>query len=802
MTRGPLRWAFLAAALAAGCNSLFGIHEGTPRPMCVDDQTIDDMEDGDEWICRRFGGRTGGWYAFGDGSSTGALTPKTNPNKGLPPTHVEDGARGTSQYAAHFSGSGFTKFGAIMGFVMFDPAQPFDAAGRGGITFWMRSNAPVGIDFPTEETVPIEEGGLCKNGCNDHFTFPITTPAPGWFKYDVPFNALRGGGGSATWNPRHLYGVNFRVPANVTFDVWVDDVAFYNCAGPECAPSCTDPRFPRSCAAMDGQRSTCQPLETDCAAVASWCQGPLLIDDLEDSDPAICQTGGRSGQWIVSGDGTSTDLTPPPDGDFVPEPIPGGRGTSHHAARLHGAGFSGWGADMGVTLMDVATGEGRPYDASQFGGITFWMKSDVPVSVGFSVPETIPVGEPFGTCDDGGVFDNCYNDFVFEAGPTGNEWIERTIPFAAVEQQAVQRLHAGGRNLVPGSANWDPTRLLDIVFSAHYSAFDVWVDDLRFSPCQTDCTFACRAEQPVVCPASAGLPAGCWPPGTDCSKPRERIRNTAVWGSGPEDVWVVGYSMTTLQGSLRHWKSSAWVPVAPPPTTGGSTTVPPVWGVWGSSASDVWAVADRGAILSWNGSAWSSEGGSATTPPFSAVGGAGPRDVWAVQAPGTMLHRTDAGWVPTATGTALQIQGVWGIGPGNVWAVSDQGTILHWDGALWSASTVGALPFAAVWGSPSGDVWAVGAAGAVAHLTGSVWSAASSGTAQYLRGVWGRAPDDVWAVGDVGTIIHWDGVQWAPVPSGTTERLLGVWGSGPADVWAVGQEVILRWDGHAWSVQR
>ena len=51
MARHAFLLAFTAAALAAGCNSVFGIDEGTPRPMCVDFLTIDDMEDRDGFIC-------------------------------------------------------------------------------------------------------------------------------------------------------------------------------------------------------------------------------------------------------------------------------------------------------------------------------------------------------------------------------------------------------------------------------------------------------------------------------------------------------------------------------------------------------------------------------------------------------------------------------------------------------------------------------------------------------------------------------------------------------------------------------
>ncbi|HEX7507330.1 MAG TPA: hypothetical protein VF550_11205, partial [Polyangia bacterium] len=483
--------AILAAMLSTGCNSLFGIHEGTPRPMCTDGLMIDDMEDGDGFICPT-NGRTGVWYDFGDGTP-GELTPRSDSNVLFTPTRIEDGSRGSSRYAARFAGSGFTAYGAFMGFALMNPPKAFDAGGLGGITFWMKSNVPVSVELPTLETAPIRDGGQCVDdatpgGCNQHFSFEITAPAPGWLPYQIPFNALSGGG-TAIWNPSHLLNVNFHVPQDTAFEVWIDDVAFYTCAGPECQPTCTDHQFPVSCRTGNGLRSSCEPLGTDCSAVAGWCADRLLIDDMEDGDATICHSGNRDGSWYVADDGTSTDLTPAAGTSFVQTAIPGGRGTSHQAARLRGAGFTGWGAQMGFSL--------NSYDASQVSGIKFWMKSDAPVDVGFPIPTTVPANEEAGgACQDSATERNCNFHFAFDVGASGNEWVERSVPFAALRQ--TEPYHGHG-NLIPGSAMWDPTRLLGVHFGTHLSTFDIWIDDVRFYSCQAEsCLPTCPGET-VAC---------------------------------------------------------------------------------------------------------------------------------------------------------------------------------------------------------------------------------------------------------------------------------------------------------------
>jgi hypothetical protein len=776
--------AIVGATLTTGCNSLFGIHEGAPRSLCADSLMIDDMEDGDGSICPT-NGRTGGWYDFGDGTPTGELTQRSDVNGRFAPTRIEDGSRGASRYAARFAGSGFTYWGAIMGFDLLFPPKAYDASGLGGITFWMKSNVPVSVDFPTSDTTQIKDGGDCVDAvtpdrCDHHFSFQITAPVLGWFAYQIPFNALSGGG-SAIWNPSHLFGVHFRVPPGMAFEVWIDDVAFYQCAGPECQPTC-NPQYQVSCRIGNGSRSSCMPLGTDCSAVANWCADLLLIDDMEDGDAEICKSGKRDGYWYVVDDNTSTNLTPAAGTTFVQTAIPGGRGTSHQAARFTGSGFTSWGAQMGFSS--------NAYDASQVGGIKFSMKSDVPVIVGFPIPATSPASETAGgTCQDSPTARDCDEHFAFTVGASDNAWVERTVPFAALRQTAP--FHGIG-NLIPGSAMWDPSQLLGIYFGTHLSTFDIWIDDVRFYTCQTEsCLPSCPNVTDVACPALGGRPADCWPAGTDCSKPPERVILWAVWGSSPADVWTVGYRSSTLAGTLLHWNGAAW-------SADTSSAPPAMFGVWGSGPTDLWAMGDQGTILHGDGSTWLATAIGTST--FNSIWGSGPSDVWAIKSTSTILHWNGTVW-STDTSAAGYLSAVWGSGPHDVWAVGDKGTVLHGDGSAWSTTTTGEGHFlAGVWGTSAHDVWTVGGAGAIVHWDGSAWRVFSGDTALSLNGVWGASQSDVWAVGDNGTIVHWDGLAWHALPSGTKQRLTAVWGSGAGDVWAVGHNnTILHWDGALWS---
>ncbi|MDB4975738.1 MAG: hypothetical protein JWN48_4079 [Myxococcaceae bacterium] len=80
-----------------------------------------------------------------------------------------------------------------------------------------------------------------------------------------------------------------------------------------------------------------------------------------------------------------------------------------------------------------------------------------------------------------------------------------------------------------------------------------------------------------------------------------------VWGSSPGDVWAVGGAGEREgQATLLHYDGSSWQAVPVPPLQR-----PNVWAffkVWGSSASDVYVVGQRGAMLHFDGRTWSELG--------------------------------------------------------------------------------------------------------------------------------------------------------------------------------------------------
>jgi len=157
-----------------------------------------------------------------------------------------------------------------------------------------------------------------------------------------------------------------------------------------------------------------------------------------------------------------------------------------------------------------------------------------------------------------------------------------------------------------------------------------------------------------------------------------------VWGSGPSDVWAVGYSATNA-GSVLHWNGTTWSAVP-------NVSAMALFGVWESGPSDVWAVGNQGTTVHWNGTAWSTVP-SGTTQYLVRVWGSGSGDVWTVGNGGALLHWTGTAWSSVVAPTTSALSGVWGSAAGDVWTVGDAalGSVFHWNGSGWSSVSIGPL---------------------------------------------------------------------------------------------------------------
>ncbi len=199
-----------------------------------------------------------------------------------------------------------------------------------------------------------------------------------------------------------------------------------------------------------------------------------------------------------------------------------------------------------------------------------------------------------------------------------------------------------------------------------------------------------------------------------------------------------------------------------------STTTQSLRGVWGSSASDVYAVGLQGTILHCRGDGvWTAQT-SGTTKDLHAIWGSGPHDLYA--AGDVLLHsRGDGVWTAQTSGTTKDLNAIWGSGPHDLYAAGD--VLLHSTGdGTWTPQTAPS-GLMGVWGSAANDLYVAGVFG-ISHSTGDgTWTALSQpepwGGYFHARGT---SATDVYAVGGFinlndpskgGGVAHLANGQWS-----------------------------------------
>jgi len=197
----------------------------------ADENMIDDLEDGDGSILE-MGGRIGAWYTYNDGSSGGTQTPEENSNF----MGTAGGVDG-SEFAANTTGSGFSEWGAGMGFDFNNPGDTkgtYDASGFTGIGFAAKGNATVFVAVAIEAVTDEAYGGTCVPGeeegeeCDDaHGAFFNLTEE--WQPYALVFDeaAQEGWGQAADFDPATIVSFQIGVADGVDFDLWFDDLGLY-----------------------------------------------------------------------------------------------------------------------------------------------------------------------------------------------------------------------------------------------------------------------------------------------------------------------------------------------------------------------------------------------------------------------------------------------------------------------------------------------------------------------------------------------------------------------------------------------
>ncbi len=176
------------------------------------------------------------------------------------------------------------------------------------------------------------------------------------------------------------------------------------------------------------------------------------------------------------------------------------------------------------------------------------------------------------------------------------------------------------------------------------------------------------------------------------SDDEEVVRFRGIWGSGPNNIYAVGY----IEGSypnnvhvLVHYDGSQWSTVYQASGKGELVAI------WGSGPDDIFVAATDGGMLHYDGHAWS----QMSTTYFDSVWGSGPNDVWATgETPAglaAIFHYDGSQWHKVYE-KDIALNRIWGLGANNIFAMGatseplgisaglERAVLLHYDGSGWT----------------------------------------------------------------------------------------------------------------------
>jgi hypothetical protein len=233
----------------------------------------------------------------------------------------------------------------------------------------------------------------------------------------------------------------------------------------------------------------------------------------------------------------------------------------------------------------------------------------------------------------------------------------------------------------------------------------------------------------------------------------------SVWSDSPSNAWTVGNASTILR-----WNGTSWNVVSDvnkPVATADSYN-----GVWGAG-TDVWAVGE-GTILHCRSSACSNESSSGTGG-LLGVWGSSATNVFAVGDGGRIIRYNGTSWSSMQSSTTRTLARVSGSGPNDVWALGDS-TLLHFDGTSWSNASL------------SGDFqnFRSFVPNAQQRVQSSQTQSTNIPFGAFSLGLWVRGPKEVYIGSQFGGVGRYDGRQFSVLTNSSTRlrrRLLSISGA-------------------------
>jgi hypothetical protein len=234
---------------------------------------------------------------------------------------------------------------------------------------------------------------------------------------------------------------------------------------------------------------------------------------------------------------------------------------------------------------------------------------------------------------------------------------------------------------------------------------------------------------------------------------------TGVWTDGASRAWAVGTGST-----IFRWDGTVWNRVSD--STAAVGPQDNYWGVWGSG-TDAWAVGENAIVHCRVQQACTveSSGGGAML----GIWGSSATNIFAVGDNGRIMRYNGTTWTQVTSNTTRRLARVTGSGPNDAWAIGDS-VLLHFDGTSWTTMQSDSI----------GDSDAL----RHHHVPSQSERTSTSGGNPYAfrvgMGLWARSSSEVYAGLPSGNLFRYNGTSWWEVKGnegGPRRSITGLSGS-------------------------
>jgi hypothetical protein len=251
----------------------------------------------------------------------------------------------------------------------------------------------------------------------------------------------------------------------------------------------------------------------------------------------------------------------------------------------------------------------------------------------------------------------------------------------------------------------------------------------------------------------------------------------AIWGSTDDDIYVAGANGTFLNYDGTSWQESALIQ---------SNTPYDLMSVWGISPIVIITTDNFGNIFLNDSLRWVKYP-SLNDLSLNAIWGSSATNAYAVGSLGTILFFNGSSWTnltssklvsPITITTGINLYCIWGSSANDVYTGGELGKLFHFNGSEWSSVNAGtSQDIRALWGSSTSDVYAAGSYGDILHYDGFTWNLSATSSGIKLNSLWGSGPNDVFAAGEYGAVYHYDGISWTKLGNTSLVDIYAIWGS-------------------------